>query len=55
MHVNHKRLLEKLSQRVDVGKNLNTQALGKARSSEILLEVYRSLDAERVPTRKGNQ
>ena len=55
MHVNHQRLLAKLSERVAVGKNLNKQALGKARSSEILLEVYRSLDAERVPPRKGNR
>jgi hypothetical protein len=55
MHVNHKRLLEKLSQRVAVGKNLNKQTLEKAESNEIWLDIYRSLDAERVKPRKRNR
>lgn len=55
MHVNHERLLAKLSQRVAVGKNLNKQALAKAESIETWLDTYRSLDAELVPPRKGNR
>jgi hypothetical protein len=55
MHVNHKRLLEKLSHRVAVGKNLNKQTLEKAESNEIWLDIYRSLDAERVKPRKKNR
>jgi hypothetical protein len=53
MHVNHKRLLEKLSQRVAIGKNLNKQTLERAESDEIC--VYRSLDAELGSPRKGNR
>src|SRR5215471_8473766 len=34
MHVNHKRLLEKLSQRVAVGKHLNKRTLDRAESNE---------------------
>jgi hypothetical protein len=55
MHVNHKRLLEKLSQRVAIGKNLNKQTLERAESDEIWSGVYRSLDAELGSPRKGNR
>jgi len=34
MHVNHKRLLARLTQRVAVGRNLNKQALAKAKRNE---------------------
>ena len=53
MHVNHERLLAKLSQRVAVGKSLNKQALAKAESIETRLGIYHSLDAERVPPPEG--
>ena len=40
MHVNHERLLTKLSQRVAVGKNLNKQALARAGRNESALYAY---------------
>jgi hypothetical protein len=49
MHINHKRLLAKLSQRVAVSKNLNKQALAKAARNESGLDAYRT---ERVEQRR---
>jgi hypothetical protein len=47
MHVNHERLLAKLSQRVAVGKNLNKQALAKAARNESGLDAYRRVEQRR--------